>query len=296
MREGRHWLCSWRRDNDRYEAWVDSRPAIRATGRTWQQTLEDLSAAVCDATGDGEPQFRFDPPEPCEGSERDWIDPRWCQVAANGYFPLCDQRDELFTQGICCWCNSARGDRTDVPLRGQGTIEGDFCAAWYVLWPYSPLLLSERAMNLFTEAELAVFRVIPVERDRSARARVFELVPRRFVRTVAICDWTVSGTRCPECGRERFSCTLDSQIDYNSGQLHDFCCTSDLPSDQDLPLALGDLSTWCLLMPIPRAREMCRHKHARGSRVCPLGTVPTSMVDPRPKLSVASQIVLPPTG
>jgi hypothetical protein len=64
MSEGRHFACTWKKEGELYRVWVKGRPALSATGQTFNQADKRLWTVIIDATGDGESIREYDPPEP----------------------------------------------------------------------------------------------------------------------------------------------------------------------------------------------------------------------------------------
>lgn len=287
MSEGRYWNCRWERTTRGFRAWVARRPKLSAEGRTWQATLDDPCAKISDASGDGEPNLRFDPPEPANGTDAQWIDRRWVTLEAQGGLPLDTMAPDLFTKGFCPHCGDPRGERTKVSLRATGPADADMCSPWLIGSRYDLVMVSERFLSLWNPSELKGFRLLPVTPAPRSRSRYIEIVPREYIARVAVRAWTLKGARCPVCRRDWFLCTPQVKIDFGSAQVHEWCCTDDLPGRQRGALAFGSLQSWHFLLPVNRARELCRHRFGRGARISALGAVPPELVLRRPRLPPA---------
>jgi len=287
MAEGRFWVCTWERSGDGYAIWVSNRPSLRGTGAAWQDSLDSLSGAIGLASGDGEPRFSFDPPEPQGPRDETWMCAEWVTVSAEGSMPLADFTPDLFESGCCEHCQRPMGKRTGVPLRATGAAEGDVCGPWfYISWSkYSPFLLSERARGLLTPAEQGAADWIPVTPAPRTRKRFYECIPHQYVARVSVRGWTTNGSRCPLCNRISWLiCTSDEKVDFGSPQCHDWARQEDI-AGPCLPLrGLGEPDRFNLVFSSERARALVQQNEWRGSRSGTFGAVPSQMADPSPLL------------
>lgn len=266
--------------------WVKARPRITARATDWQGALDAICAAICEASGDGEPNLSFDPPEPVEGGDGRFALRDWLLLAACGFLDVDSTLPELFTGGFCTHCGAPIGERTDVPLVARGPAEGDLC--WTYFFVHLPLLVSERLREALTPAERDSFRWIPVTPAPRTRKRYFECVPTRLIAPVAVRGWTISGTECPACGHRWVHCTTEPEIDFEGRQIHSWIAPDDLPSTSAGMLAFGERGSWLPLVPAERARVLA--EEFRGVRPCAIGLAPADLADhkhplpPQPKI------------
>lgn len=282
MRESRFWKCCWECADGQYTVWVKSRPRLRGIGASWQEAVDAVCATICDASGDGEPNLSFDPPEPNEGSDASHAHPDWLFLTPEGYIPTTVDADALYSEGYCPHCGDPKGERTDVPLQAEGPGEGDLCWPALLSNRFLPLLCSPRFVDELSPAEKQAFRWIPVTPAKRTRIRYVECVPRRVVQGVALQGWCVSGTRCPMCHSTNLACTSGRSISFGEGQIHDWIDGRDLPAKPKGVVAFGNRHSWTPLLPSDRAKELVRK--LRGVRTASIGLAPPDLVIRQPAL------------
>ncbi len=157
-----------------------------------------------------------------------------------------------------------------------------------------PTVFSERCMELLTRDERSCFDWIPVRMPARTRKKYFECVPRDFVQRVAVTDWPVHGNRCPRCKRVFMAVSPDARLDYQNNKIHSWAAASDVDAiPANCPFAFGDASMWSLVLPMDRARELTKHKHALGLTTARFGVVPPSQVLLREDEATPERLVLP---
>ena len=234
MSEGNVYTVRWTRDDDRWRVTLAERKAITAEGATLQDALDELIDPICDAWGDGEPQFRFSPALPHDprverfDRYRDLSPNCWCNADTSG--------DSFFAGGRCPECGSARGPRTDEPARIESVDHSGHLRFLLGNENRGLLMVGIAASEAFVEegprAFLDAFEPRRCVMPKGSRRRLFELIPRRPSPNAR---WSgldyEAPERCPACGvaRRNFAARAPSPPWIDDGG-YDFVRRSDLPA------------------------------------------------------------------
>jgi hypothetical protein len=253
--ENRVYLCSWKKEGERFRVWVKRRPSIAAEGKSFDEANESLWGAICEAYGDGEAVTEFDPPPP-EDPGSSWY--RRAAIVAIGENSRADVADfePYFVGGVCPDCGTPRGPRNEVPLVVDRIESGGDGAFATVPWPLrrsrpSPVvqLYSEEFLNLLYPTEVAALTWRRVERRQPRARKIFyELVSSQVhARQVGVRGVpSRGGSRCRACGFENIG---SFYFPYNPRSPHHWISVEDLPRPFPTCFTIGNAkhSTLCFL-------------------------------------------------
>jgi len=291
-RENRVFLCTWRRRGSRYRVWVKRRPSLAAEAESFEEADEALWEAIAKATGDGENEHEYDPPEPGRAFTGSGLLRRLAMVDGNGRAHVANA-EALFTRGYCPQCRRPHGKRTAAPLRAEkvaGGFEGGRAAV--TMSATSPWLwlqyFSADFLRLLRPRERDSFEWRPIERRGRGKA-FFELVSSRLNVPFAAFKpdycW-IPLARCDTCGGKSEPC-------YGFAPPTPFWYVSELDVPSPLPscFTVGDRHERALLCFTPeRWRQLVRRAGARGIRSYDVGVVDDRLVQRRPKYEPRSTL------
>jgi hypothetical protein len=209
MSEGNVYVCRWERSEEQFRIWLRKRPSISAEGDTLVEALEELSGAVCLATGDGGAVFELDPP-----ASGNTAQDRLVALSGNsGWYPpkgfSLDDVDDLYEGGVCRTCCTGLGRRSRVPLPVGALGKGDLLIGG--LRMPRALLASEGFRSRLTPAEQACIDWVALDLQGTSRRRFFEVRSTRPVKAVADRSKPAYGWRCPDCKSACFSVDYDHE-------------------------------------------------------------------------------------
>jgi hypothetical protein len=281
--EGRIFVCSWKKDGDRYRVWVKNRPKLSAEGDTFQAADEELWSVILRATGDGENTREYDPPQPVAGDGRaEFLAYEIVVVQGNSSVYLTDAA--LFDGARCARCGNPSGTRTAKPLflediesgmdGGYAIIrEGRYARIWRPFF-------SETFVDMLAPSEKAQFQWRRIERPPRGKKVFYELLsstvdfPLVGVRGLAVKN---PGWTCRDCGRR----VLPRYVDWDWPPY--YLCTSDLPSSLPSCFTVSDSGDRHLCFHQTRWSELLR-KAKPKLLSNDVGVVPADRCDRKPAL------------
>jgi hypothetical protein len=280
MAEGRTYLCTWKRTESGFDAWVKARPKLRGSAESFEAADEALYEAILAALGDGENSREYTPPRP-DAIESDGLLYRLKHVTGNGRAMIAnDDMPGLWTRGVCTDCRKARGKRTNAPIVLQSAdSENGLSARAQHPFNYPGFdLYSADFVALLTPAERRRFTWRAVERVRGSKPYL-EIVASRTALPLAAFKEEYVGHDlyvCPTCG-------------YKSEPSYSFVppTPSLYVSERDVPRRLPSCFTvgrqLALCFTAERWAELVERKAARGLVSSDVGVVDSRLVDRRPK-------------
>jgi hypothetical protein len=113
--EGQVYHCTWKMQNDEYMLRCVLPVRVRVTNRSLELAKDELLAKIMDVTGDGEALLQFDNPLPEKADKKNRFVPEYHAIE---FHEMVDWESEncieLYTGGICSFCRTGLGLRTDI--------------------------------------------------------------------------------------------------------------------------------------------------------------------------------------
>lgn len=281
MPDGMTYAVSWRHTSKGWEFWLRDRTRIRGAGRDQAGAERALNKAISRTVGDGEPVLTFDPPLPGPASDRQYLADGLMCISGSGYTDLLQKgREKLYGGPPCNHCGHPTGPRVAGQIHLASSMTEDVGSP-SGLWSFfaDPILVSERFLSLLTTAELRCLEWRECVRLPNTRKRVFEAIPKSFVRTAAPKGIPVEGGwRCPLCRRTAY------HLDAEKTHILTFADRRKLPRPLPPFFAVGDFARYELVTTATRALELLARKESRGMRALPLGVLDVENVNTRLEL------------
>lgn len=300
MSEGKQYRCDFETTATGVTMRV-RRPAIEVKGSNWDHAYEKLISAIIDRTGDGEPHVSFGGVFPTQAADRPFLIPDWTCIYARGECMLRWMTDQLFTGGACDLCGAPQGKRNQTPMERVNGSSGDYCNAWAawdefhrevrVQHAFSPVIVSERFLNLLNSSERDECEWRPIVPTKRSRSRYFECIPRRFLPKIGHRDWEAECVKCDQCGSIfRFLTSPTGNMgDFSKMRITDWYAKDDLQKAADRRIiAVGSPADFQLIWPLERAKQLAASNHAVGMSLGPFGVIPRKDVVRRPKAQLLS--------
>lgn len=282
--ENRVYLCSWKKEGERFRLWVKRQPSVAAEGESFDEANERLWGAICGAYGDGEAVTEFDPPPP-EDPSTSWY--RRAAVVAIHQNSRADIADfqPYFVGGFCPDCGTPRGPRNELTLVVERIEAGGDGAFATVPWQvsrshHSPMvqLYSEELLELLDPAEIAALTWRRVERRQPRARKVFyELVSSKVhIRQVGVRGVPKpGGWRCRACGVEDIGFYF---FPYTTRTPHSWISIEDLPRPFPTCFTIGKRKDLTLCFLRERWAGMVGKPGTRGLASAEVGVVDADRV------------------
>jgi hypothetical protein len=273
--EGRVYLCTWAQVPGGYRVWLKDDPTVAAEHADFEEADELLYEQIMRATGDGENQHEYVPPAPVASAGaiergRLWELGRESRVEMSHEPPY-------FEGGLCDNCLMPLGPRTDLPLE-VSTLTGGGNAARVrlrgaVLGTGPGLtIVSERLLEMFTDAERGAFEWRPVQ-GASRRRAFFELIPLTPT-TPYVCPKGLEAPagRCETCGFTWPACK------QGKGLPDSYVSDGDLPRPARTLLAVDHFAYAMLAVTDGRWRELVGQPSLKGVKGSPVAIIAAEAV------------------
>jgi len=280
-REGRVFVCAWKRTPDGFDVWVKRRRSLRASAATFEQADELLTSAITLATGDGENEHEYDPPRPDTATDEGLLR-RFKLIAGGGWATLANEA-ELWTRGVCPTCQRAWGRRTDraAVLATLEAVADGLIAKPRTGWALRLQLYSNEFLRLLTVAERRRFEWWPAVAPRRTKRQYFEIVGSRATFPLATFKVAYVGHSlftCPTCrGRN------DPWYSFLPPTPTRFISASDLPSRVPSCFTVGTAAGPAVCFTEERWAALVGRRGTRGLRSSDVGVVDPRLVDRRPR-------------
>lgn len=264
--------------------WTTKSPKLEASSTDFGDACEELSSQICLKFGDGEAVLDFDPAPPTiegdgVGVSRDFVA---LSCNAGAHEVRGDRR--LYDGGFCPDCENGVGKRTDVPRLLKEVPDGDVG----ILWGSCATLVSDDFLNILSDEERSLLRLIPTERVKPGKKKFYELVGDAIATRVGILGskLVVGDLECERCGffsdpwPEHANLPTEAQVAIARADL-----PSKLPSFFVVGQNGGNVE---ICMAKERWLEMRGKKGAKKALGAPLVLLSECFVDRQPKRKIVN--------
>lgn len=199
--EGNVYKVYWKKTPRGFSAWLSRVPDLHVKGKDGEELSEQLFEIAMNRFGDGEPCFDFDPPLPAATSEQSYFDPEWFVLQSNEHFRTVGKRADLYSEGLCDFCGSGIGNRTEKPRVLDWIPKSDFA----FIWSEQPTayIVTERFLEFFGNLLDNNVRSLPCTPGKASKTRFFELELSPEIGLQIHMDATQNfGITCPSCKRD----------------------------------------------------------------------------------------------
>lgn len=158
--EGNTYPARWKKQGDKFLVYLDDDKTVKGSDIDFETACEELCLEICDRYADGEAVLNLlrEPPQPSGVSK--YASPALVTLSWNEAAEGQKWQVGLFEDGYCEACRSGIGKRTSTSLTADTFPKGNIGGFNQVM--FSPLLLSEDFLSLFTEIERESFGLIEV--------------------------------------------------------------------------------------------------------------------------------------
>lgn len=284
--EGNTYPARWKKQGDKFLVYLDDDKTVKGSDIDFETACEDLCLEICDRYADGEAVLSFlrEPPQPSGVSK--YANPALVTLSWNEAAEGEAWQDGLFEGGYCKACRGGIGERTSTSLTAKTFPKGNIGDFNQVM--YSPLLLSEDFLSLFSDSERESFGLIEVISTRKRKNRFFEVNGAAVLKQVGVKGgkyYSLSSWECQSCGYKSFSCTHPDMPD--NYKYSDFCSKSDLPSDLSNAFVIEDnIGRKMICMSLKKWKKINNHKNAKGVSADRIYVLPEDQVDRNPSVRI----------
>lgn len=284
--EGNIYPARWKKQGDKFLVYLDDDKTVKGLDIDFETACEELCLEICDRYADGEAVLNLlrEPPQPSGVSK--YANPALITLSWNEAAEGQKWQDELFDGGYCEACKGGVGKRTSTSLTAETFPKGNIGDFNQVM--FSPLLLSEDFLSLFTDNERDTFGLIEVISPKKRKKRFFEVNGPAVLKQVGVKGGkynSLASWECPFCGHKSFSCTHPDMPD--NYKYSDFCCKSDLPSDLNNAFVIEDnIGRKMICMSLKQWKMINNHKNSKGVTADRMYVLPDDQVDRDPSVRI----------
>lgn len=280
--EGNTYPAKWKKQEDKFVVYLDDDKSIKGVDIDFETACEELCLAICDRYEDGEAVLNFlrEPPEPSGVSK--YANPALVHLSWNESAEGEKRQNGLFEGGYCKACGAGIGKRTTASLKVDILPKGNISDFNQIM--FSPVLLSEDFLSLFSESEKERMGLQEVICNKTEKRRFFEVNGEPLLKQVGIKGGkynSLSSWECKSCGYKSFSCTHPEMPD--NYKYTDFICGNDLPNDMHEAFVIEDnIGRKMVCMPLKRWNQLNNHKYAKGVSAGRVYVLPKDQIERDP--------------
>ncbi len=284
--EGNTYPVRWKKQGEKFLVYLDSEKSIRGIDIDFETACDELCLAICDKYADGEAVLNFlrEPPQP-DGVSK-YANPALVTLSWNESAEGPLWQEGLFEGGYCKACRAGVGDRTSISLEVDIIPKGEIGSFNQIM--FSPVLLSEKFLTLFTEIEKARMGLIPVICRKKVNRQFYEVNGEPVLKQVGVKSGVYNSLiswECESCGHKSFSCSHPEMPD--NYKYTDFICSSDLPSDTNLAFVIEDnIGRKMICMSLSRWRQLNNHKNSKGVSADRIYVLPEEQINRNPTVRI----------
>lgn len=280
--EGSTYSARWKKQGEKFLVYLDKDKTVRGLDIDFDTACEELCLGICDRYADGEAVLNFlrEPPQPTGVSK--YANPALVSLSWNETAEGEKWQEGLFEGGYCEACRGGIGKRSSKSIIVESLPRGNIGDFNQVM--FSPLLLSEDFLSLFSESEIESFGLIEVITTKKRKKKFYEVNGEAVLKQVGVKGGKYNSLvswQCPSCGHKSFSCTHPEMPD--NYKYTDFISKSDLPSDLNKAFIIEDnLGRKVICMSLKQWKKVNNHKNAKGVSADRVYVLPEEQVDRKP--------------
>lgn len=273
--EGKVYICSWKKVGTKYQVWLKNNPRIKASSTDFEMADEMLWGKIMDLDGDGENVREYIPPAPEAQLSVKLLDVAIVSVTANNHDRITGEAGMLFSGGICPYCRTFLGKRTDVPLSIDGMPGGyDGGFVWQKPFQY----FSGDFLKLLTARERSLFEWRPVGLPKRSRKEFFEVIPVKAIPQVVVKGMNFEPYQCPKCQ------SISAMHCFQKGtSIFQYVVRSSLPAKLPSCFAMGYPYNFRLCLTEKRWLEIAGQPGTRGLVSNKVGVIADADCEANPK-------------
>ena len=284
--EGNTYQARWKKQGDKFLVYLDDDKTVKGLDIDFETACEELCLEICDRYADGEALLNLlrEPPQPSGVSK--YANPALVTLSWNESAEGQKWQEGLFEGVYCEACKGGVGKRTSKNLTAETFPKGNIGDFNQVM--FSPLLLSEDFLSLFTDSERDSFGLIEVISTKKRKKRFFEINGLAALKQVGVKGGKynlLASWECQSCGHKSFSCTHPNMSD--NYKYSGFCSKSDLPSNLNNAFVIEDnIGRKMICMPLKQWKMINNHKNTKGVTADRLYVLPDDQVDRNPSVRI----------
>lgn len=287
--EGNTYSAKWKKQGEKFVVYLDDDHTVKGVDIDFETACEELCLEICGRYADGEAVLNFlrEPPLPSGVSA--YANPALVTLSWNESAEGERWQHGLFEGGYCEVCKGGIGKRTSTSLTAEIFPRGNIGSFNQIM--FSPLLLSEDFLGLFTESERNSFGLIEVVSTTKSKKRFYEVNGSAALKQVGVkggkysplCSW-----ECASCGYKSFFCTHPNMPD--NYKYSNFCSKSDLPNDLSKAFVIEDhIGRKQICMSLNQWKSINNLKNAKGVSAERIYVLPEDQVERNPSVRIETQ-------
>lgn len=284
--EGNTYPARWKKRGDKFLVYLVDDKTVKGLDIDFETACEELCLEICDKYADGEAVLNLlrEPPQPSGISK--YANPALVTLSWNDDSEGKKWQEGLFERGYCDACKGGMGKRMSTNLKVETFPRRNIGSFNQIM--FSPLLISEDFLSLFTDSERGSFGLIEVISTKKTKKRFFEVNGLAALKQVGVKGGkynSLASWECRSCGHKSFSCTHPDMP--NNYKYSDFVSKSDLPSDLSKAFVIEDnIGRKMICMSLKQWKMINNHKNAKGVSADRIYVLPDDQADRNPTVRI----------